>query len=670
MNQSLQSAVESAKRTITRQPGAAMSPGRRARQLTPRAVGIITFIAVLLLNSVAYGAIWGFNAYTTEHSARADLTVQETRLQALAAHGALYTPEGMAQARANLTSIDNDLAKLQNLLPLASVSPIEPEATLAHTLNLGRDVIGAALAGMQAEQALAPGLLALIGSVTHSASQASGKPLTLANVTVGQRALAIVSMDWSAALVERQSISPAALASLGDPRLGKLLAEFDKYAPTVTLGLSMASSALDWSPAALGLNQPFHALLFDMDTDELRATGGFLGNYALVTLSHGQVTSGVHLHDIYTIDCPNYTCPARPIPEQFSWYPLAHNQFGIRDSNLNPDFPASAGLASSLYQRMTGTRVDMVVAITPAIIEDIMRVTGPITVPQFNVKVTADTLAATIHYYHQNANLTNTLHINYTSLGTSIAKAFDVLLSQALMSRLSTLSSAQQAQLGALLVKAMAAKDVQIFVSDAHLENLLEQVGAAGQVLAPTYDNLMVVDTNDGGSYANADMRETMSDVVTLDATGGATHTLTITYDYLATTHVYTQKLQYDDFVRLIVPRGSGGFSAQGPCAPRAAVQSYHTVFGCQLRVMRGKQVTLTFTWYAPNTVATDGSDAYRLLIQRQAGAHVSMRVRLAPPAGGSLLPRDGLLTAQPGGLVWSADPLVANTTLAATVTS
>ncbi|HEU5346186.1 MAG TPA: DUF4012 domain-containing protein [Ktedonobacterales bacterium] len=640
--------------------------------LTPRSVGILVFVVILLLNVVGYGAYWAFSAYTTQKAARADLNRRIADVRTLTPGGKLFTPAGQARARNDLVAIDDDLTQLQSVLPFGSVSAIEPEASAWHMLNLGHDMVGAALAGLNAEQTLSPGLTALMGSVTHSASSRAGRPLTLEDVTHGQQALAEITTDWEAAQAERRAISPSALQSLGDPRLGKLLAEFDQLAPKVTDGLNLASAMLDWSPAALGLTQQFHILLFNMDTDELRSTGGFLGNYAQITLAKGVVTSGIHLHDIYTLDCPNNACQRRALPPGYNWFPLSPGAFGLRDSNLNPDFATSSRLAATLYQQMTGTRIDLVVAITPAIIQDLMRVTGPLSVPQFHVTVTADTLAAQIHYYHQNPSITLQLGIDYQRLGTSPAKAFDVLLSQALMSRLSSFKSSQFSQLGKLLLDAFTTKDIQVYASDAQVEQGLQQVGVAGQVLAPSYDNLMVVDENDGGSYANADMRETASDIVTLNSSGAATHQLTLTYDYLVVRHNYVQQELYDDFVRIVGPGSVANFRVRGPCVLERATQASHAVIGCQLRVARGQKVTLTFTWTVPNAFTPGASSAYQLLIQRQAGARLNMSVTLAPPKGQTLVARAAGLKPPQGGqagqLVWSATPLLVNTTLAALV--
>jgi hypothetical protein len=219
-----------------------------------------------------------------------------------------------------------------------------------------------------------------------------------------------------------------------------------------------------------------------------------------------------------------------------------------------------------------------------------------------------------------------------------------------------------------LMINAFATKDIQLFVNNTRLEALLQQAQIAGQILAPSYDNLMVVDTNDGASYANADMQESVSDAVTLDAEGGATHTLTISYYYRATAHTFSQKGVYEDFVRVLVPHTVGYVAIRGPCAPRATIQSYHTSVGCQLSVGRGSHATVTFTWRTPKAFTAGKQATYRLLIQRQAGAQVSMQVGITPPSGEDLHTQTSGLTPAQGQLIWSAQPLLRNTTLAAQV--
>ncbi|MGH2505427.1 MAG: hypothetical protein ACRDID_23185, partial [Ktedonobacterales bacterium] len=97
-------------------------------------------------------------------------------------------------------------------------------------------------------------------------------------------------------------------------------------------------------------------------------------------------------------------------------------------------------------------------------------------------------------------------------------------------------------------------------------------------------------------------------------------------------------------------------------------IQSFHTVVGCQLRVNRGQKVTVTFTLSVPNAFTAGKPSAYRLLIQRQAGAQVDTSVTLTPTGGQTLIAQGSALQPQQGGLTWSSSPLLVNTTLSALV--
>src|SRR5262249_19720846 len=185
-----------------------------------------------------------------------------------------------------------------------------------------------------------------------------------------------------------------------------------------------------------------------------------------------------------------------------------------------PDFPTSAGLIAQLYQKESGHRVEGVIAVTPAIVESVLRVIGPLTVPSFNVQVTADNLRSKVHYYHQHPEIATALGISPTKLQTSINKVFDVLLAQALSAKLGKMTSEQQLALGKSLLGQFATKDIQVFFNNTRLQQFAKDLDLTGSVTTAPDDSLYVVDTNDGASYSNSDMVESASDTVTLDDAG------------------------------------------------------------------------------------------------------------------------------------------------------
>jgi hypothetical protein len=624
-------------------------------------------MSIIMVLTLAGGAgLWAFQV----GQLRADAEMRLGRVEAVLNSPSLLQTASVRKLRPEFAAIESDLHQVDALLPLRDVVSLGPEAAAHHVLRLGIDMFQMAEAGSSAMETLQPPLQALMFSVTHPQSPAlpSGLHyLTLDDVHSAQADLRTAAYAWSAALRERANLTTADVRSLGMPRVTRYISLFDKYRARISTALGFTSALLDWSPDALGLNGPVHYLLLNMDTDELRATGGFLGNYADLTLTAGALTSGVHFHDTYTLDCPDQFCPARPMPEGYEWFTIAGGAFGMRDANLDPDFPTAAGVISQMYQLEGGPRVDGVFAVTPAVIEGLLRAIGPVEVPRFNVQVTADNLRATLHYYHQNAQIAESLGIDPNQLQTSIYKVFDVLLARALTARLGTLTSEQQKAVGAAIIEQVGTKDVQVFFANPRLEMLAEQAGMAGGIDTALDDSLAVVDTNDGASYANADVRESVTDSVRLDDQGGARHALTVTYTYAVNAHPYVQAGTYADMVRVIVPQRAGSMLVSGPCASWTVHEAGHRAIGCQFSLARGGSLTLQFSWYVPSAAGQTQSDTYSLLVQRQSGAQVGFHVTVAPAPNRRFASAVAPVQSVSGRLQWDVSPLMRDTVLAGT---
>ena len=89
----------------------------------------------------------------------------------------------------------------------------------------------------------------------------------------------------------------------------------------------------------------------------------------------------------------------RPPAPYNSWWPFAN--WGLRDSSLSADFPTNARLVLSVYQHESGQKMDGLIDISPLVIEDVLRVTGPIQVPLYHETITANNLETKLHYYQQ-----------------------------------------------------------------------------------------------------------------------------------------------------------------------------------------------------------------------------------------------------------------------------
>jgi hypothetical protein len=456
------------------------------------------------------------------------------------------------------------------------------------------------------------------------------------------------------ALAERQHIRASDLSAIGLGSLIPIIQKLDRFAPQLPTALHDANTVMTALPSLLGIAHPAHYLFFDMDSDELRPSGGFLGNYAVITVQQGRLIGGIHLKDVITIDCPagRGLCPYQVIPTNYAWMNIAPYAFGMRDANLSPDYPTSARLVMAQYQRESGRGVDGVIMITPAIIEEVLRVTGPIAVPGFNPAVTATNLQDVIHYYHIISGTTN---IDPGTTGTTSRKVLDTLLGSALLRRVATLGAQQQNMIVRALLQGLVTKDVQVYLVDPAMEGLLRSLHRDSATPMPTgADGLLASDANVGGTYYNADIQESVADSITFDREGNALHDATITYHFPVVQHLYTNIYVnrpypvnwYTDVVRVIVPAEARLLDQQvvqcPDCFSVTAPEAGHQVWSIRIQgLLRGQTAVLRFRWVTPHALqatSPSGVQDYRLQLYRQAGNHIAYAITIIPPPGSQIV--------------------------------
>ena len=123
----------------------------------------------------------------------------------------------------------------------------------------------------------------------------------------------------------------------------------------------------------------------------------------------------------------------------------------------------------------------------------------------------------------------------------------------------------EMAPLAERMLMDMRSKDLEVYVTNPQVEKLLTQMHADGSVnTQPGTDGFLLVQSNTSVSKATNFVKVTQRDNVTLDAKGGATHHLTLTF---TANYVYNQVygyLTYRDYLRIYVPPQSKLLSANG----------------------------------------------------------------------------------------------------------
>ena len=677
-------------------PGVSAVGSRRPlwqRQLSYRLLVLLT-VASLLLGCIGTSSIVRL---ADAVAAARDAKAQVALIEAILKGGAVTEPATLSQVRTHLVLLGSDLDRLQGDTP---VGWFPGTAGLGHLLTMGRDLVQAGTHGIDAAIVVVPALKAAlhgIGGESGTSGQASGAPaapaLTLAQAQQAQQNVAVAVSDVRQALVERQGVSDGDLERIGLGALVPTLAKLDHLTPQLQKGLDLAQVAMGALPELMGLTKPINYLLFNQDSDELRATGGFLGNYAVLSLAGGRLTGGVHLHDIISLDCPYGNCYNRPNPAPIAnWFFTNHNyitnttQFGIRDSNYDPDFPSFARLAEKLGQEEGLPQTGGVIAITPALIKSFLQITGPIKVPDFNQTVDANNLQDSIHYFHILAaicqNEPTYPHCGElyaagsgSQLGTSQRKAFDAVLGSAVLHAVANLQGKQQSELIKAISTALKTKDLQIYFNNSQMEALMGQLNDNGAVISPQGDSVFAVDMNTGATYWNGDIQQQINDTVTFDSKGNATHDMTINYKFPIVTHSWSEMfhkfgLYYvRDVLRVIVPKNADLKSMTG-CSPVDTTtvdtgEAGRAVWACAFQLDRSNSLTVHMKWTVPSATKNTGSATqYALLYQKQAGTHATLNLTIIPPKGATVKSAQTPLKAgSPAPRVAYTGPLTGDTT-------
>ncbi len=413
-------------------------------------------------------------------------------------------------------------------------------------------------------------------------------------------------------------------------------------------------------------------------------TGGFTGQYGELHIAGGRLAP-FSLRDISLIEyADNSPTSDQPAPNSYrSWWPFAN--WGLRDSNLSADFPTSAKIAINEYNREVHRQVDGVILFTPFLIEHVLQVTGPISIPSYNETITAQNLESRLHYYQlDNAGIAKQISISSGDKSTSDRKQFTSLVAHTLMDTVRHASPTTLLALGKQMLSDLKTKDLQVYLTNSQLQDLLSQYGYAAQVdRSTTHDGLYVVQANVSASKASQYVKTTIHDTVTLDTQGGATHQLQMQLAYNQLGFVYGLDT-YRDYVRIYVPPtakflGGNGFDTGTPlcggpldaCNKQSIYQhdemvcatgqydagasapmlnddysgQWHplnkigpptnltsdepgrAMFGGYVVIPKNCTMTVTLSWYVPPF----GNSAYNLLVQRQAGTFPELDLTVLP---------------------------------------
>lgn len=278
-------------------------------------------------------------------------------------------------------------------------------------------------------------------------------------------------------------------------------------------------------PRLLGADGPRRWFLAIQTPSEARGAGGFVGNYGEITADGGKLDLarfGRH-NDLNAGGDPAskvITGPADLLP-RYRRFEVAHTWESI---TLSPDFPSVAKVIAGLYPQSGGQPIDGVIAVDPAGVAALLRLTGPLRVPSWPAPLTGRN-AERILLYEQYLQLPNPDRIDFLGEATRL-----------LWERITSGPLPPVPKILAVLGPVVAKKHLMVSAIDPAEDAALDRAGINGR-MAPVGDGdaLAVVAQNAGGNKIDWFLKRTIDYRPRHDpATGKVSAKLTITLDNAA----------------------------------------------------------------------------------------------------------------------------------------
>jgi hypothetical protein len=296
--------------------------------------------------------------------------------------------------------------------------------------------------------------------------------------------------------------------------LGENLDRLKLYLPSTVSNLKNLNEIFSVLLEVLGHDKEKRYLILFQNNNELRATGGFIGSYALFDIYQGEVID-LEIPGGGTYDLEDGQTVKYRAPQALS---LVNQYFNIWDANWWPDFPTSAQKISNMFQNSGGASVDGVIAINAKVLQDLLKVLGSVYLEEYEITITADNVFAVIQ---EEVEINYNKEINQPKavIGDLVPLVLDKLLS----------FEDKQKEIINTFAANLASKDIQLYLDDKNLQSKIDDFGWSGSMINNDKDFLAVINTNIAGGKTDNEIQQTIDHQAEIRANGEIINTVRIT---------------------------------------------------------------------------------------------------------------------------------------------
>ncbi len=383
-----------------------------------------------------------------------------------------------------------------------------------------------------------------------------------------------------------------------------------------------SAAASNFVQEFFGLNEPQTYLIMFLNNTELRPGGGFIGTYAVVTMDKAnpniaKVEGTEVLDNLSPKNFPSE--PPAPIREY-----LGLDRWYFRDSNWSPDFKISAAKSLDLYRKEKGVLaedIDAVIGFTPNLVEDLLRITGPITVN--GMEFTADNFTEKLEYE---------VEYGFAKSNVPFEQRKKMLVDLAKMVIVNTAKNAfmHWGEYKELVEKMLAEKQMMLYSPNNDFQQIFESKNWAGEMSGVSYDYLLWVDANLGALKTDVAIERELTYELYQTSDGEYVAKAKMTFNHRGKFDWRTTR--YRDYARVYVPIGSKLIKTSGSMKTDKSsesgvidqgVENGRQWYGTFISIEPGHTGELSFEFYvSPEVVKRLKANDYRLLVQKQLGTN------------------------------------------------
>jgi UDP-N-acetylmuramyl pentapeptide phosphotransferase/UDP-N-acetylglucosamine-1-phosphate transferase len=289
------------------------------------------------------------------------------------------------------------------------------------------------------------------------------------------------------------------------PPLSSAVRELSGRLERETRATTLAAESAHLLPAILGDGGTRRYFLAFQNNAELRGTGGFMGNWGEVVGEGGRL----RLERFGRLEELN-EAGTRPrvltsAPGFFDRWRMFNPGEFWEQVNVSPDFPTTARLISELYPQSGGSPIDGVIAVDPPGLSAMLKLTGPVTLPNWPVPIASDNVVDI------------TLRQAYEKFPQDQRVAFLGDLARQVAEAFTRADLGRPAQVTAALGSAAGDGHLLVWMARPEEQALIARLGIDGSIDELKGDSLLVVNQNLAANKVDSFFRRHVRYDVTLD---------------------------------------------------------------------------------------------------------------------------------------------------------